>query len=394
MRYALAVAAKDLRQRLRDRSALLMAFIAPSVLAAIIGVALGGLTSGEFSATYAVADRDGGPLAQGFVSGVLQAPGLRERITLREAASEQEARELVRAGEADAAFLIPAGFSSSVQQGRPGTITVLRAGDSVPGQLAQALAEGYAARLTAVQLAVATALAARGGEPGGEEAARLAERAAAAPPPVELGEEGAGGGEVEQVNYWGPSMGVFFLFFTIGIGARSLLVERRQGTLNRLLASAAPPVAVLAGKALASYALGVAALVTVWLATSLAFQAPWGDPPAVLALILTTALAVTGLTALVVTLARTDEQADGYSTITALVLAVLGGNFVPASELPELLQDLSLLTPNGWALQGFLDLAAGGGGLGTAALPLACTAAFGLVTGMIALVRARRMVAT
>jgi ABC-2 type transport system permease protein len=187
-------------------------------------------------------------------------------------------------------------------------------------------------------------------------------------------------------------MAIFFLFFTVSFGARSILIERRQGTLRRLLASAAPPGAVIAGKALAAFVLGVVSVLVMWLATSLVFGADWGDPLAVVALTVSSVLAAIGITALVVTLARTDEQADGYSSLVVFTLALLGGNFIYLAQLPDLLQRLSLLTPNGWALRGFVDLVADGGGLSTVAAPVAVTAAFGLITGAVALVRARRMV--
>ena len=79
LRTALLVAGKDLRQRLRDRSALVIAFVAPFVLASIIGLAFGG--DSTFTATYAVADADRGPVAAGFTDGVLASPGLRDLIT-------------------------------------------------------------------------------------------------------------------------------------------------------------------------------------------------------------------------------------------------------------------------------------------------------------------------
>jgi ABC-2 type transport system permease protein len=186
-------------------------------------------------------------------------------------------------------------------------------------------------------------------------------------------------------------MAIFFLFFTVSFGARGILVERRQGTLRRLLASAAPPGAVLAGKALAAFVLGVTSVLVVWLATALVFGADWGDPLAVVALTVTSVFAAIGVTALVVTLARTDEQAEGYGSLVVFTLA-LGGNFVYLAQLPDLLQRLSLLTPNGWALRGFVDLVADGGGVSTVAGPIAVTAAFGLATGAVALFRARRMV--
>jgi ABC-2 type transport system permease protein len=370
LRATLLIAGKDLRQRLRDRSGLVIAFVAPFLLAAIIGLAFGGDAS--FRATYAVADADRGPLAAGFVDGVLAGPGLADVLTLRRVDAAQ-ARDLVDRGEADAAFLIPAGFSAAVQRGGSATVTVLEAGASpVAGQVARALAEGYAARLAATGLSVRTALEAEGstGDPAAARAQRLARQAAERPLPVALVDGRVGLRELRPASYFGPSMAIFFLFFTVSFGARSILVERRQGTLRRLLASAAPPGAVLAGKALAAFVLGVTSVLVMWLATSLAFGADWGDPLAVVALTVTSVLAAIGITALVVTLARTEEQAEGYGSLVVFTLALLGGNFIYLAELPELLQRLSLLTPNGWALRGFV----------------------GLATGAVALVRARRMV--
>jgi ABC-2 type transport system permease protein len=389
-RATLLVAGKDLRQRLRDRSALVIAFIAPFVLASIIGLAFGG--DAAFRATYAVADTDRGPVAAGFTDGILASPGLRDLITVREV-DPSDARALVDRGEVDAAFLLPAGFSAAVRAGRPATVTVVEAGDNpIAGQVARSLAEAYAAELTATRLAVATALDAAGQPATEAEARRLGERAAAARLPVRLVEGQVGGRTIEAANYFGPSMAIFFLFFTVSFGARSILAERRQGTLHRMLATPAQPGGVLAGKALAAFILGTSSVLVMWLATTVVFGADWGDPVAVVALTVSSVLSAIGITALVVTLAKTDEQAEGYSSLVVFTLALLGGNFVYLAQLPEALQRASLLTPNGWALRGFVDLVADGGGLATVALPVAVTLTVGLVTGALALYRARRMV--
>jgi ABC-2 type transport system permease protein len=392
LRTALLVAGKDLRQRLRDRSALVIAFVAPFVLASIIGLAFGG--DDAFKATYAVADADTGPAATGFTDGVLASPGLRDLVTVRQV-DAGEARALVDRGDADAAFLLPAGFSASVQRGGAATITVLESGENpIAGQVARSLAEAYAAELAATQLAVRTALDTAGQPPpAAADARRLGERAAAGRLPVRLAEGQVGGRTIEAANYFGPSMAIFFLFFTVSFGARSILAERRQGTMRRLLASTASPSGVLAGKALAAFVLGTASVLVMWLATTLVFGADWGDPVAVVALTVSSVLSAIGVTALVITLARTDEQAEGYSSLVVFTLALLGGNFVYLAQLPELLQRVSLLTPNGWALRGFVDLVADGGGLATVAAPVAVTLGVGLVTGGLALYRARRMVA-
>jgi ABC-2 type transport system permease protein len=272
---------------------------------------------------------------------------------------------------------------------------VLESGENpIAGQVARSLAEAYAAELAATQLAVRTALDTAGQPPpAAAEARRLGERAAAGRLPVRLAAGQVGGRTIEAANYFGPSMAIFFLFFTVSFGARSILAERRQGTMRRLLASTASPSGVLAGKALAAFVLGTASVLVMWLATTLVFGADWGDPVAVVALTVSSVLSAIGVTALVITLARTDEQAEGYSSLVVFTLALLGGNFVYLAQLPELLQRVSLLTPNGWALRGFVDLVADGGGLATVAAPIAVTLGIGLATGGLALYRARRMVA-
>ena len=66
MRAALVIVAKDLRQHLRDRSALLIAIVVPLALASIFGLTLRDVTSGDVTFEYAVVDLDRGQVAQGF----------------------------------------------------------------------------------------------------------------------------------------------------------------------------------------------------------------------------------------------------------------------------------------------------------------------------------------
>ena len=72
MRTALLIAGKDLRQRLRDRSAILVAFVVPFVLAAIFGLTLHDVGSGKVTFSFALVDQDRGPAARAFVADVLR----------------------------------------------------------------------------------------------------------------------------------------------------------------------------------------------------------------------------------------------------------------------------------------------------------------------------------
>ena len=69
MRATLLIAWKDLRQRTRDRSAFVIAFVVPLATAFIFSRILGGDDSITFS--YEVVDLDGGVTAQHFVERVL-----------------------------------------------------------------------------------------------------------------------------------------------------------------------------------------------------------------------------------------------------------------------------------------------------------------------------------
>jgi ABC-2 type transport system permease protein len=355
VRPALRIALKDLRQRLRDRSALIIAFVAPFGIATIISLALG--NTGQFHATFAVADDDGGPLARAFVEGALAAPALKDVVTTRMAPSAGDARALVTAGKASAAFVIPAGFTDALRAGRPARIAVLKSADSpVSGELAEAIAADFP------------------------------------PAPARLVDGSVGVRNVKQASYFGPSMAIFVLFFVVEFGAIGILAERRTGTLARLLAAPISRESIVVGKAISTFALGAFSLGTMTIATSVLLGASWGDPIAVAALAGSVVLAAMGITALTATFASSEQSASAFSSMVSMGLAMLGGNFVPVAQAPELMRTIALATPNGLALRGFTDLVADGGGVESVLPYVAGILAFALVTGTLAVGRARRLV--
>jgi len=101
--------------------------------------------------------------------------------------------------------------------------------------------------------------------------------------------------------------------------------------------------------------------------------------------------AAMGVTAVVQTLARTQEQAANYGSMVGLSFALLGGNFFPLFALPDVIQKISLATPNGWALRGFTDIAYDGARLGDLVPNVVALAAFAAFTSTIAVVRSRRL---
>ena len=383
MGAVLLIAAKDLRQRLRDRSAVVLGFVAPLAIAFLMSSAFGGAQ--DLHVDLGVVDEDGGPLAAALTE-VLGSPGLDDLLGVSER-DRADADEAVDDGDLDVALVIPVGFSAAVTAGQAAELEVVAGVDSpLSAAVVRSVAESFLTQVQATRVAVATAVGA--GAPAGEIEA-LAERASSAPPQLPVEARDLGGRELDLISYYAPGMAIFFALFGIGFTARSWFTEQREGTLDRMAAAPIHPRAVLAGKALSVLVYGTASLGTAAVVTSLAFGAHWGPPAAVVALIVAVAVAVVALTALVISLSRTEQQAEGLSSVLTFAFALLGGSFVFLGMAPEALRRAALLTPNGWALRGFTDLATGAAA-SSVVTPVAAILAFSVVTAGLAAVASRR----
>ena len=129
MHAVVHIALKDLRQRLRDRSAVLIAVVLPLVLAFIESLVFGSAAAPR-PFRYAVADLDHGPIAQAFTTGVLRELTGEGVVTVRPASDLAEATMLAQRGTVDAAFVVPAGFSAAVTAAGPARLEVIGHADS------------------------------------------------------------------------------------------------------------------------------------------------------------------------------------------------------------------------------------------------------------------------
>jgi ABC-2 type transport system permease protein len=186
-------------------------------------------------------------------------------------------------------------------------------------------------------------------------------------------------------------MAVFFLFFTVQYGISSILAERRDGTLARMLVAPIPRGAVLVGKLLTSVALGVISMAVLALATRYLLGAHWGNPVGVAILIVCGVLSATAVMSVVATVARTAEEAQTLQSVVALVLGLLGGTFFRVAQAGGAAAVLSEATPQAWFLRGIENLA-GGAGVRVVLGPALAILAIGAVAGAIAALRVHRLV--
>jgi ABC-2 type transport system permease protein len=392
MRATLLICAKDLKSRLRDRSALLIGIVVPLSLAFIFNAIFSGIGGNSAAIDLGVVNADGGAASAQFVSQVLGAVGRSGLIAIHREPTVARARMLAGNGTLQAVIIIPAGFSARVQSQRPASMQVIgNIDDPISAEIARSIAESYAAELNRVRLSVATVAAAEAG-PGAASPGRvqaLAARAAAATAPVAVSDVSATSKQLDQKSFFAAGMAVFFLFFTVQFGVTSLLEERNNGTMARLVAAPISRASILAGKLLTSFLLGLISMFVLVVATSLLFGASWGNPLGVAVLVVAAILSAMGIMALIATLARNAEQAANWQSVVAVVLGLFGGTFFPVSLAPGILSRLTFIAPQAWFMRGLGDLR--GGSLSAVWVPALAMLAFAVVAGGIALTRLRRM---
>ena len=362
MHHAWLICLKDLRQRMRDRTAIIVAVVAPLALTALVGMSLSG--SQGIRMRLGIADLDGSALSHAFVAFV-QRPWLKGIIELQPIPSRSAAQAAVERRDVDCAVVIDQGFANAAGDDKSKSIEILAAGNAqFAAQATHALVQDFLQRVAvkrADQLPIASVT------------------------PL------SPGGSLRMIDFFAASMTVLFLTFAVLSGVRALQSEVDSRTILRLMASPTEPVAILAGKFAALMLVGLTQMVVMIAATSILFGTKWGNPLPVAALVATSVLMAIGLTAFLMSLAKNAEQGSALAALVITLLSIVGGQFLPPQGLPDIFETLARLTPNGQAFYGFVDLSAAGinGSIATIAQPLLFTGIVGVAGIVFATFRAR-----
>ena len=356
----LTIGWKDLIVTFRDRAALIMMLAAPFVLTLGMGAVTGAFSDGSNNGIDPVplvlVNEDEGELG-GFLLDVMQSEELADLLVVQTAVSTETARQQVDDDAVAAAVLVPAGFSASIfpdrATGQTGATVPIEVyanpGRPIGASVVEAVVTEFVNRVERNQLTMQvtmTQLATNG----------LVEMDALEETAVAIGNDLFGNSQDAAANividthtasgssddgfnvlsFFAPSMAIFFLMYTVTIGARSILQEQEQGTLSRLLVSPTSLAQVLGGKVVGTFLTGVALLIVA------------------------VALAATSWGLLVASLSNTPGQVGSAGTAVMLLFGILGGTFFPTAQMGGLLEAAGKITPHAWAMDGFLSLATGG----------------------------------
>jgi len=200
-------------------------------------------------------------------------------------------------------------------------------------------------------------------------------------------------GDVEAenpANFVIPGYLVMFVFFAAVISAESIVRERQNHTLERLLATSVRRSSLLGGIFTGTVIRGLAQVVIFWVVGILVFKVDMGlSPLAVIILSVLMVVMSSACAVMLATLVRTQRAAASLGVITALVLAPLGGCWWPFFLYPDWLQNIARVTPHAWATTGFNNLMVYGSDFGSAVPNMLALLGFGVVFAAIAIWRFR-----
>ena len=384
MLKTILIGIKDLKLIFRDRAALIFMLLAPFLLTIGMGFVTGrfsGGSSGLSDIPVVIVNLDNDQLGNALAD-VFSSEELADLMEPSESSDPEAARQLIDDDQAAAAVIIPEGFTRSiipseettfdesvieseavqievyVNPSRPTSAGVVKA---IVDEFISRVEEGRTSGMTTILQLVASGLIA--GENAATEAHTILQNMDETEPAaitLKSSQEGAEAVEFDILAYMAPGMALLFLMYTVSYGGRSILAERSQGTLPRLLVSPTSAAQVLGGKVLGIFLTGVAQVGILILASSVFFGVKWGDALGVTVLILAAVFGATGWGMLITALARSQAQVGSIGSALMLIFGILGGSFINLDQMPSILRMISKITPNAWGLDGFTTLALGG----------------------------------
>ncbi len=167
----------------------------------------------------------------------------------------------------------------------------------------------------------------------------------------------------DAVQHNVPAWTLFAIFFIILPLSITIVKEKNQGTFVRLKSFPTRPSTLLGGKIIVYLAISLLQFTAILLVGLFLF--PYIGLPAfnvsgsyllLYLMALFIGLAAIGFGILIGTVASTTEQAAPFGATSVVILAAIGGVWVPTFLMPETMQVFAKLTPMNWGLSGFYDV--------------------------------------
>lgn len=194
-----------------------------------------------------------------------------------------------------------------------------------------------------------------------------------------------------------PAWTLFAIFFIVVPLSINLVKEKSQGTSVRARISPTPYFVHILGKT-CTYLIICMIQFLLMVAVGV-YLFPYMDLPAfdvtgkmfqLMTVTLFSGLAAIGFGVLLGTLADTQEQSAPFGATSVVVLAAIGGIWVPVFLMPEFMQTVAKFSPMNWGLNAYYDIILRNSGITGIAKELALLLAFYIVMVSISIFYERK----
>ena len=341
-------------RRLRNnRSELLLTFIVPMVFFSIFALIFGSRDSSSSTPKIKVAISNEWPteLSEQSVALLQEQKSLRLSDRSAKSLNRESAVDLVRRGMVSAAVVFTE--PSPENSGAPEIEILTDSFDQVASQVLTAV----------VQKAVMTANAEITKNKSMSSGLVIpANYVNNAPPPMAMPQPPSiatvdviGGKKTNPaIAMYAAGIAVMFLLFSATTASGSLLEERENSTLDRLLCSRLTMDQLLLGKWAFLTMIGATQMTLMFIWGSIVFGIDLQHHiEGFVAMTLVTAGAASSFALMLAALCKSRMQLGWVSTIVILTMSALGGSMVPRYLMSETIQNAGLWTFNAWALDGY-----------------------------------------
>ena len=419
----LAMVRKDLQLFFGDRRSVIVSFVVPIAIASFFGSIFSGPGDNREPARIAVAivDRDGSAVSKGIVAGAEADKNL--KLTMP---SEAEARDAVQRGKTAVAIVIPPGFGDASGKAffgngeKPALGVLFDPSHTVEvamvrGILTQHVMEAVSKEMfggaqgRAVVEQTLPQIEASAMPPDQKRALvdmlksvqsfykQPAGAAPAAPRgitmPYTVREEAMTAGSNIAYNGYAHSfagMAIQFLLFAMANAGIEMLLERQRGLWKRLRSAPVSRLTLLSGKAASGAIISLMILLVSFAFAMIVFRVRIdGSVAGFLGISVACALMASTFGLLIAALGNSPATARGVTTLAVLMMVMLGGAWVPTFVFPAWMQQLTLVVPVRWAVDGLDAMTWRGIGVSGAVVPTLVLLGFALGFAAIAASRFR-----
>lgn len=367
------VAKKDLLQVFKDRNSFILLLLVPIILIIAVGAAVGGLFNsgnGQINIKVAVSNQDSGFLGKS-IADALKINTSQLVISVDQYNDPHEVTTKVgdSSSNYNAGLVIPAGATDTL-------LNAVKNGTSVQNLVkVYSLPSNNDPRVTIVQNIVTSVLSAQFAgssavgqvysvcnQPGNHCAQSTVNAPAisrtvgeASALAAQTAVESLTAGKAVKINAFDqsvPGYAIMFALFGLNAAAATILQEKEDGTFRRLLIAPVQKYALLGGKLLAQFLLTLLQLAVLFTFGYFAFHLDIGSWPAVIALLIGTSFAATGLGILLVSLVKTRRQLNPIVTLVILISSAIGGAWWPLFLEPTWMQQIAKIGITAWAMEG------------------------------------------